>query len=77
MHGLSKRFSRRSIFPEEHVPSIWKGEHPQCSGRPMRLRLLRVFLTYARSCPDLWTANGAAVAANYEAHESGAAARCG
>ena len=48
MHGLSARFSPRSIFPKEHVLSIWKDEldetrdwgamvttvlHPQCSGR--------------------------------------------
>lgn len=58
MHGLSARFSPRSIFPKEHVLSMWKDEldevrdwgamvttvlHPQCSGRPMRLRLLREF----------------------------------
>src|SRR5260370_410214 len=56
MHGLSARFSPRPIFPKEHVLSIWKDEldevrdwgamvttvlHPQCSGRPMRFRLLR------------------------------------
>ncbi|WP_441231578.1 polysaccharide deacetylase family protein [Tardiphaga sp. 215_C5_N2_1] len=90
MHGLSNRFSPRSIFPKEHVLSIWKDEldeirdwgamvttvlHPQCSGRPMRLRLLREFLTYAKSCPDLWIANGAAIAAHYQMHELDAALR--
>ena len=85
MHGLSTRFSPRSIFPKEHVLSIWKDEldetrdwgamvttvlHPQCSGRPMRLRLLREFLTYARSCPDLWIATGEKIAAHFARHEA-------
>jgi peptidoglycan/xylan/chitin deacetylase (PgdA/CDA1 family) len=89
MHGLSARFSPRPIFPKEHVLSLWKDEldeirdwgamvttvlHPQCSGRPMRLRLLREFLTYAKSCPDLWITTGAAIAANFNLHE-GVAAR--
>jgi peptidoglycan/xylan/chitin deacetylase (PgdA/CDA1 family) len=85
MHGLSARFSPRPIFPKEHVLSIWKDEldevrdwgamvttvlHPQCSGRPMRLRLLREFLTYAKSCPDLWITTGEAIAANFRSHEA-------
>ena len=72
----------------EHVLSIWKDEldeirdwgglvttvlHPQCSGRPMRLRLLREFLTYAQSCPDVWIATGEAIAANFLTHESASA----
>lgn len=84
MHGLSARFSPRPIFPKEHVLSIWKDEldevrdwgamvttvlHPQCSGRPMRLRLLREFLTYARSCQDVWITTGEAIAQNYLKHE--------
>lgn len=85
MHGLSARFSPRPIFPKEHVLSIWKDEldetrdwgglvttvlHPQCSGRPMRLRLLREFLEYARSLPDLWIATGQEIAANFVHHEA-------
>ncbi len=73
MHGLSARFSPRSIFPREHVMSLWRDEldetrdwgamvttvlHPQVSGRPMRLRLLREFLDYAQSCGDVWIATG-------------------
>ena len=84
MHGLSARFSPRPIFPKEHVLSIWKDEldetrdwgamvttvlHPQCSGRPMRLRLLREFLSYAKSCPDLWITTGQEIAANFVKHE--------
>ncbi len=86
MHGLSARFSPRSIFPKEHVLSIWKDEldevrdwgamvttvlHPQCSGRPMRLRLLREFLTYAKSCPDVWITTGEKIAENFLRHEAG------
>jgi len=85
MHGLSARFSPRSIFPKEHVLSMWKDEldetrdwgamvttvlHPQVSGRPMRFRLLREFLTYAKSCSDVWIATGAEIAANYQRHEA-------
>lgn len=88
MHGLSARFSPRPIFPKEHVLSMWKDDldetrdwgamvttvlHPQVSGRPMRLRLLREFLTYAKSCPDLWITTGEQIAANYIRHESAAA----
>ena len=84
MLGLSARYSPRPIFPKEHVLSIWKDEldetrdwgamvttvlHPQCSGRPMRLRLLREFLTYAKSCPDLWIATGRQIAENFLTHE--------
>ena len=87
MHGLSARFSPRPIFPKEHVLSIWKDEldetrdwgamvttvlHPQCSGRPMRLRLLREFLQYAQSCPDLWIATGEQIAAHFERCEAAA-----
>ena len=87
MHGLSARFSPRPIFPAEHVLSIWRDEldetrdwgamvttvlHPQCSGRPMRLRLLRQFLTYATSCPDVWIATGEQIAANFLRHEAAA-----
>ncbi|MEI4472988.1 polysaccharide deacetylase family protein [Frigidibacter sp. MR17.24] len=87
MLGLSARFSPRPIFPREHVLSIWRDEldeirdwggmvttvlHPQCSGRPMRLRLLREFLTYAAGCDDLWIATGAEIAAHFTAHEPAA-----
>jgi peptidoglycan/xylan/chitin deacetylase (PgdA/CDA1 family) len=89
MHGLSTRYGPRPIFPKEHVLSIWKDEldetrdwgamvttvlHPQCSGRPMRLRLLREFLQYAQSCPDLWIATGQEIAAHFARHEAAAAA---
>jgi hypothetical protein len=43
--------------------------HPQVSGRPMRLRLLRDFLTYAVNCGDVWIATGQEIAENYLKHE--------
>ena len=46
--------------------------HPQVSGRPMRLRLLREFLLYAKSCPDLWITTGEAIVANYQRHDAAA-----
>jgi hypothetical protein len=39
----------------------------------MRLRLLREFLGYAKSCPDLWITTGAAIAKNFQLHEARAA----
>jgi peptidoglycan-N-acetylglucosamine deacetylase len=88
MHGLNARFSPRSIFPKEHVLSMWKDEldetrdwggmvttvlHPQVSGRPMRLRLLRAFLNYAVSHDDLWIATGREIAGHFAACEAAAA----
>lgn len=87
MHGMSTRFGPRPIFPKEHVLSMWRDEldeirswgamvttvlHPQVSGRPMRLRLLRHFLTYAIECRDVWIATGEQVARHFEACESAA-----
>ena len=87
MHGLSTRFSPRSIFPKEHILSMWQDEldetvgwgamvttvlHPQVSGRPMRLRLLREFLTYAMAKQGLWIATGEEIAGNFVAHERAA-----
>jgi peptidoglycan/xylan/chitin deacetylase (PgdA/CDA1 family) len=80
MHGLSARFSPRSIFPREHVLSMWKDEldevrdwgamvttvlHPQVSGRPMRFRLLREFLNYALALGDVWIATGREIAGHF------------
>jgi peptidoglycan/xylan/chitin deacetylase (PgdA/CDA1 family) len=88
LFGLSHRYSPRPMFPREHVLSIWKDEldetrdwggmvttvlHPQCSGRPMRLKLLREFLLYAQSLPDLWIATGEEISAHFAACEAGQA----
>lgn len=86
--GLSTRVSPRPILSKEQVLSIWVDEldeirdwgamvttvlHPQCSGRPMRMRLLREFLTYAQGCGDVWIATGEAIAERYVGFEREAA----
>ncbi len=80
LFGLSHRYSPRPMFPREHVLSIWKDEleetrawggmvttvlHPQCSGRPMRLKLLREFLQHTRSLGDVWIASGRQIAHHF------------
>ena len=86
--GLATRVSPRPILSKEQVLSIWTDEldeirdwgamvttvlHPQCSGRPMRMRLLREFLTYAQTCGDVWIATGAEIAERYVRFEREAA----
>jgi peptidoglycan/xylan/chitin deacetylase (PgdA/CDA1 family) len=83
--GLSTRVSPRPILSREQVLSIWTDEldeirdwgamvttvlHPQCSGRPMRLRLLREFLLYAQGCGDVWIATGAEIAGRFARFEA-------
>lgn len=83
-HGLSARFSPRSLLTREQVLSMWTDEldelrdwgamlttvlHPQVSGRPMRLRLLREFLTYAQRTGDVWITTGQAIAEHFAALE--------
>ncbi|MBV9754548.1 MAG: polysaccharide deacetylase [Hyphomicrobiales bacterium] len=87
MHGLSARFSPRTILPREHVLSMWKDEldevrdwgamvttvlHPQVSGRPMRFRLLREFLEYALGVGDVWIATGQQIAERFASCEAAA-----
>lgn len=83
-HGLSARFSPRSLLTREQVLSMWTDEldelrdwggmlttvlHPQVSGRPMRLRLLREFLTYAQETGDVWITTGQAIAEHFTSFE--------
>jgi peptidoglycan/xylan/chitin deacetylase (PgdA/CDA1 family) len=85
LYGLSQRFSPRPMFPKEHVLSIWNDEldqtrewgglvsmvmHPQVSGRPMRLGIVRDFLARARDFGDVWIATGAEIAAHFIASET-------
>jgi peptidoglycan/xylan/chitin deacetylase (PgdA/CDA1 family) len=85
LFGLSHRYSPRPMFDREHVLSIWKDEleetrdwggmvttvlHPQCSGRPMRLKLLREFLEHARGYGDVWITTGERIAAHFAACEA-------
>ncbi|MCC7283350.1 MAG: polysaccharide deacetylase [Acetobacteraceae bacterium] len=88
LYGLSQRFSPRPMFPKEHVLSIWNGEfdqtrewgglvtmvmHPQVTGRPMRMGIMRDFLARVRSFGDVWIATGRELAEHYIAHEKAAA----
>ncbi|HEY5797393.1 MAG TPA: polysaccharide deacetylase [Bosea sp. (in: a-proteobacteria)] len=87
LYGLSQRFSPRPMFPKEHVLSIWNDEldqtrewgglvsmvmHPQVSGRPMRLGIMRDFLARARGLGDVWIATGKEIAEHFVAQEKAA-----
>lgn len=84
MYGLTHRFSPRPLLTREHVLSIWNDEleesrewgamvstvlHPQVSGRPMRLKLLREFLLGAQEYGDIWIATGREIASHFVAQE--------
>lgn len=84
LYGLSQRFSPRPMFPKEHVLSIWNDEldqlrewgglvtmvmHPQVSGRPMRIGIMRDFLARARGYGDVWIATGKEIAEHFLAQE--------
>ncbi|MCC6717548.1 MAG: polysaccharide deacetylase [Acetobacteraceae bacterium] len=86
MLGLSARFSPRSIMAPRDVLGMWRDEldevaewgamlttvlHPQVSGRPMRLRLLREFLAHAMARGDVWLATGQQLAAHFAAATAG------
>lgn len=85
MLGLTARFSPRSVMAPRDVLGMWRDEldeivewgamlttvlHPQVSGRPMRLRVLREFLGYALARGDVWVATGAEVAGHFVAGEA-------
>lgn len=80
MYGLTHRFSPRSLFPREHVLSIWNDElevtrdwgglistilHPQVSGRAMRIKILREFIEGAKAYGDVWIATGNEIATHF------------
>ncbi len=77
--------SQPAIFPNSHIFEVWKDEfdahydwgalvnitlHPQISGRPSRLALLRRFLEYMRGFDKVWFATGTDVAEAFEAAET-------
>jgi peptidoglycan/xylan/chitin deacetylase (PgdA/CDA1 family) len=75
----------RPIFTNEHMLSIFKEEfreiyrwgglydiifHPQVSGRPSRLNLIRELIAFIRTFPGVWFATGTEVAEAWSAaHE--------
>jgi peptidoglycan/xylan/chitin deacetylase (PgdA/CDA1 family) len=82
--GISNRFSPRPMFPKEHVLSMWNDEldetrewgglismvmHPQVTGRPMRIGIMRTFLARARELGDVWIAPGHQIAEHFKAEE--------
>lgn len=74
----------RPIFTNDHILKVWTDEfdaiyrwggvlnlvmHPQVTGRPSRLELLRQFIHYVRKFPNVYFAQGAEVADWFVAHE--------
>lgn len=68
---------QRAIQTNEHIRTIWEDEfreyyqlgalfdlimHPQAIGRPSRLRLLRDFLGFLQTYPNVWFATGSEIA---------------
>lgn len=78
--------SPRPIFTNSHITEIWKAEfqeiyrwgglydlvlHPQVSGRPSRIALLRELIAWMRTFPDVWFATGAEIAEAWAKTEGG------
>lgn len=73
----------RAIMTNEHIFSIWSAEfraiyrtgglfnlvmHPQFTGRPSRLDLLRQTIAYIQGFPGVWFCRGAEAASAYADH---------
>jgi peptidoglycan/xylan/chitin deacetylase (PgdA/CDA1 family) len=84
-YGLSSATAPRSLFPRQHVLDIWCDSfrevhalggmcpiiiHPQVTGRPMRLAILRDFIAFVKTFDDVWFANGEQIAEAFAAQES-------
>ena len=76
----------RPIFTNSHVMEIWQEEfreihawgglfdlvmHPQITGRPSRIRLLRDMIAWMQSHPGVWFATGRQIADAWAAQEAG------
>ncbi len=84
-HALFSIKSPRPIFPNSHIREIFQEEfreiyrwgglynlvmHPQVSGRPSRVALLREMIQWVKTFPDVWFATGTEVAEAWSAaHE--------
>jgi peptidoglycan/xylan/chitin deacetylase (PgdA/CDA1 family) len=83
-YGTSHLRAPKPIFPPEHVLSIWKGEfdmirewggvfvlvmHPQVTGRPVRMAILRDLIAHTRKYGDVWYATGREVAEAFARQE--------
>lgn len=85
-HALFSVKSPRPIFPNSHIREIFQEEfreiyrwgglynlvmHPQVSGRPSRVALLREIIQWIKTFPDVWFATGTEVAEAWSAaHEA-------
>jgi len=88
VYGLFSIKSPRPIFPNSHIRAVFQDEfreiyrwgglynlvmHPQVSGRPSRIALLREMIDFIQSFPNVWFARGAEVAEAWSAaHETSA-----
>ena len=85
--GMTGRLDARPLFGRDAILPIWREEfvgthewggvstlvlHPQVSGRPMRWRILRDFLSEIAARDDVWIATGAEILAHYEAETEAA-----
>lgn len=84
-HALFSIARPRPIFPNSHLREIFQDEfkeiyrwggffdlvmHPQISGRPSRVALLREMIQWMRTFPDVWFATGTEIAEAWSAaHE--------
>jgi hypothetical protein len=74
----------RPIFGADHVLGIWQDEfrmirewrglyvlvmHPQVTGRPMRMAILRSFIAFTRQFDDVWYATGREIAEAFAKQE--------
>lgn len=87
-YGATHIKSPRPLFPREHVLSIWQDDfemlrewgglvmlvlHPQVTGRPMRMKILREFIAFTRKHDKVWYATAAEIAEVFQAQEQAAA----
>ena len=85
-HALFSIKSPRPIFPNSHIREIFQEEfreiyrwgglynlvmHPQVSGRPSRVALLREMIQWIKTFPDVWFATGTEVAEAWSAAHEG------
>ncbi|MBI3708859.1 MAG: hypothetical protein HY246_14460 [Proteobacteria bacterium] len=76
-YGATHLKTPRPLFPKNYVLSLWQDEfraihdwggvfvlvmHPQVTGRPLRLGILREFIAFMRTFPGVWFATGSEVA---------------
>lgn len=84
-YALFSMKSPRAIMTNEHILSVWKEEfaeiyrwgglvnvvmHPQVTGRPSRLAMLREFIAYVKRFPNVWFATGKEVADAWASKET-------